>query len=157
MTSPFLSYRNLTIRRMSRVWHQPSRVNRTYGCSKLEHGTSVPLCCCGNDLMGIWNPTKIDFQSPMQPCLVSAVPAHTLCNYSSDILSPPLSLQGGFTLLRRATVRGPTVRQLSHTVFFSFATRFFINLCINKHGYFKQSYIKKTYDFFCKNLTSSFS
>jgi hypothetical protein len=51
------------------------------------------------------------------------------------------------------TVRGPTVRQLSHTVFF-FATRFFINLCCSKQGYFKQSYIKQHMK--CLNLCNDF-
>lgn len=59
-------------------------------------------CYCGDALSGVRNPTKVDFQSPVQPCLVSAVSAHTSCNYSSDHPFYSLSLQGGFTLLRRA-------------------------------------------------------
>ena len=96
-------YRNLTIQRMSRVWHQPSRVSRTYGCSELEHGTCVPLCYCGDALPGVRNPTKVDFQSPVQPCLVSAVSAHTSCNYSSDHPFYSLSLQGGVHTIEKGT------------------------------------------------------
>ena len=147
--------RNLTIQHMSRVWHQPSQVSRTNGCSKLEHGTSGPLFYCDDALLGVRNPTKIDFQSPVQPCLVSAIPAHTLCNYSSDL---PLLLwvyKGGSHYWEgHPAAQGPTVQQLSHTVFFSFATRYFINLCCNKQDYFKKLYIKKHMQ--CLNFCNDF-
>ena len=111
-------------------------------------------CYCGDALSGVRNPTKVDFQSPVQPCLVSAVSAHTSCNYSSDHLFYSLSLQGGFTLLRRApnSSGSDSSAVISHCVFF--ATRFFINLCCSKQGYFKQSYIKQHMK--CLNLCNDF-
>jgi hypothetical protein len=111
-------------------------------------------CYCGDALSGVRNPTKVDFQSPVQPCLVSAVSAHTSCNYSSDHPFYSLSLQGGFTLLRRApdSSGSDSSAVISHCVFF--ATRFFINLCCSKQGYFKQSYIKQHMK--CLNLCNDF-
>jgi hypothetical protein len=111
-------------------------------------------CYCGDALSGVRNPTKVDFQSPVQPCLVSAVSAHTSCNYSSDHPFYSLSLQGGFTLLRRApdSSGSDSSAVISHCVFF--ATRFFINLCCSKQGYFKQSYIKQHMK--CLNFCNDF-
>jgi hypothetical protein len=79
-------------------------------------------CYCGDALSGVRNPTKVDFQSPVQPCLVSAVSAHTSCNYSSDHPFYSLSLQGGFTLLRRApdSSGSDSSAVISHCVFFCY-------------------------------------
>ena len=144
-------YRNLTIQRMSRVWHQPSWVSRTYGCSELEHGTCVPLLLWRR-FVGGSKPNKGWFSG-------------TLCNLAwlvlyQHILHVTTVVTTLFTLWvykgdshyweRHPTVRGPTV--ISHCVFC--ATRFFINLCCSKQGYFKQSYIKQHMK--CLNLCNDF-
>ena len=97
-------HRKLTIRRMSRVWHQPIQVGRTYGCSSLECGTCNPWCYCSDTLLGVRSPQRLIFSRFRRAVVTTVVTFPTL-------------VWGSHYWEGHPTVRGPTVRQLSHTVY----------------------------------------
>ena len=109
---------------MPRVWHQPSLGRENiWMFHHLEHGeclgtiSSCFLCYCGDTVLGVRSPTWLPCWSNMvwSPVACDTLLFFLFFYYSSD--SSFFWRRSSHYWAGHPTVRGPTVRQLAHSVF----------------------------------------
>ena len=107
---------------MPRVWHQPSLGKENiWMFHHLEHrkclGTisSCFQCYCGDTVLGVRSPTWLPCCS--QHGLISSRLWYLAFFISTTVVTLPFCRRSSHYWAGHPTVRGPTVRQLAHSVF----------------------------------------